>query len=209
MKNQCKTVIRKSLGVAISIALISSAGPGSAEAVIVKGPLIFADNAFADTASMVSGSIDVFKGATTLEEAITGSNLAAGFEIAAFNSGEMVEVGFDDNVIVNLPGEDLVVFEGAIEDGFDVAVGLGGTRFSSYIHYEPVYQGFTETWLVNAAFIDLDDFGLPPGGVVSLIRIREDDHDSAEIAGAAAIPEPAALLLLGLGGLALLKRRSA
>ncbi len=189
----------------IALALLAVCIPRvSVEADIIKGSLVFDDNAFADTATMIVGSIDDFSGpATTLEEAITGPNLGAGFEIGEFNDGEIVEVGFLDNAIVNWDGPDLVVYEAHNADGFDVAVSLPGDLFSSFIHFEPVYQGFIENGYQNAALVDLSDYGLVANSLVSVIRIGEDDYDSAEITGIGAlhsVPEPATVLLLMLGG---------
>ena len=103
-------------------------------------------------------------------------------------------------------GPDLVVYEAHSEDGFDVAVSLPGDVFSSFIHFEPVYQGFIENGYQNAALVDLSDFGVGANRLVSVIRIGEDDYDSAEISGIGAlhsVPEPATVLLLMLGGVTL------
>ena len=168
-------------------------------ATIVKGPLAFHDDAFADSARMITGTVGSFSGgATDVNDALTGDNLTKAFEIGEFNQGEMVELAFLDNPIINGPDFDLVVFEKIATDGFDVAVDLGGGLFSTFIHYEPVSEGFSEGGSVNAARINLDDFGLKVGSITRVIRILEDNYDSAELAGAGAynIPEPSSFVMV-------------
>ena len=183
-----------------------------ANASIVKGALVFDDDAFADTASMIVGSIDAFQGpATTVQEAICGLNLATAFEIGEFDDGKIVEIGFSDNSIVNYPGPDLVIYEAHYPDGFDVALDLGGGAFSPFVHFETAYQGFSEGGFQNAALIDLSDFGVGANELVSTIRVLEDDYDSAELSGIGAlnsVPEPGTAALLAMWVIGILRRRT-
>jgi hypothetical protein len=183
----------------------------SATASIVKGSLVFDNNAFADNAKMIAGSIISFEGgATSVKDALTGPDLSTAFDIGEFNQGEVVQVDFLDNAVINATGFDLVVYERHSPDCFDVAVGIGANQYTSFLHFVPVYENFIEGGgYVNAARIDLLDFGVGAGATVSSIRIRESSYDSAELAGIAAfhsvnVPEPTTLALLSITAVSVL-----
>ncbi len=61
---------------------------------------------------------------------------------------------------------------------------------------------------VSAVGLDLTDFGVAPGATVSSLRFQAVSGriDPVLIVGLPAVPEPAGLALLGLGGMALLRR---
>ena len=150
----------------------------------------------------------------TEQEALTGSDLSKGAGL--FDGGE-VEVLFTDNAILNLTGADFVVFESGTPEPFEVAVGLGGTTFSGYIEYDPVYLDFSEGIAMNGAAIDLDDFVIGAGAWVTAIHIREGSDRGPVIRGAAAlnngvVPEPFSLAFMasafvGMVGWRLSRRR--
>ncbi|MBM4017347.1 MAG: PEP-CTERM sorting domain-containing protein [Planctomycetes bacterium] len=198
----------KALGRGILLLALAAAGPPAhAQASIIKGPLTFQDAAFADAASMVTGGVGYYN-ASTLQEALTGDNLAS--YVTDFDAGERLEIGFTDNWITNDPGPDLAIFEAMLPDEFSVAVFADGHKMASLTEFRPFVPtpiGTIDGLPMNAALVDLSDYGLPAGAVVTWILIRSDASSSAEIAGAAALPEPAALALLGAGAAMLLAGR--
>ena len=64
---------------------------------------------------------------------------------------------------------------------------------------------------VSAVGLDLSDFGVAPGATIASLRfqsINTNRIDPVFIAGLPAVPEPAGVAVLGLSGIALLKRRT-
>ena len=64
---------------------------------------------------------------------------------------------------------------------------------------------------VSAVGLDLSDFGVAPGATIASLRfqsINTNRIDPVFIAGLPAVPEPAGVAVLGLSGVALLKRRT-
>jgi hypothetical protein len=202
---------------ALVVIVVAAQSHGS----ITKGSLTFDDNAFADSAQMIVGSIDSFDGgATDVNDALTGSDLSKMFGLFEFDGSEIVEVSFTDNAIYNGAGFDLVVYEMHFAEGVKLAVDLGGGVFSSYLSFGAAGEGFIEGGTVNAARINLDAFGLGAGAIVDTIRIMPDSN-TPELSGAAAfnntdtvtvIPEPSTFiawsLLGGLGIIGWWRRRS-
>jgi hypothetical protein len=58
---------------------------------------------------------------------------------------------------------------------------------------------------INDHAVDLSDFGVVDGGTVTSLSFS--DNGGVDIAGVVAVPEPATLSLVGLGGLVALRRR--
>ena len=121
--------------------------------------------------------------------------------------GTVIQLDFD-NPIVDLPEEDLMVFEfGGTADRFAVAVG-DGSDFSEF----RTYQGQSEFqegghW-INPASIELSEYSYLPSDLTCIrVAVPEGESYRPDIAGAATIPEPSTLLLLTLGGLAVMRRR--
>jgi hypothetical protein len=106
------------------------------------------------------------------------------------------EAAFIDNRVVNLPGEDLAVFEigsGNGNEPFSVSVFYQG-QFTAPRTYTPAPTAYFDcaNLRINVARIDLSDFGLPPGAQVSRLRfdnlfVPNVTAAGAEIADIAAI----------------------
>jgi hypothetical protein len=157
---------------------------------ITIGPYTFAagEQAFADDASFISGSptyialdpgtsSNTFVGNTTtdLDLALTGSDITIGVD----GGGIIFILSFTDNVIVNGPGFDLVVFEVGGAEPFEIALLVSGS-LTSFQSFETSFTGSTvgevvgttNTGALNAAEIDLSVFGVAAGDTVSRIIVR-------------------------------------
>ncbi|MEM9045266.1 MAG: VPLPA-CTERM sorting domain-containing protein [Pseudomonadota bacterium] len=132
-----------------------------------------------------------------------------------FNSSAFVELAFVDNVLVNAPGIDLVIFEtGFSIGGTDfVNVTINGTTFAG----QGVDTGeFAGGFQLNQISIELSNFGILEGGEVSSVRLGTALGDLPTIAFVGALnsteiplPAPVFLLLAGLAGLGLAARKHA
>ena len=153
---------------------------GGAEADIVLGPWTFDDAAFADQASQIGGgSTFLYCGATTVDDALTGfSPDAMVANIGAGSYANHFELRFDDLLAVNLAGPDLVFFEGRFSaDSFEIAVRPSGgvfTPFQPFLSSQFQFTNLTnscggEVWGVE---IELDQYGIPSGGLVDAIQFR-------------------------------------
>jgi hypothetical protein len=140
----------------------------------------------------------------------------------------VLEILFTDNMLLNGPGIDLVIFEksGALGAGtpdpterFEVTV-FNGSEFPPLVSFDPVDTGipWTEGGLnLFVVEIDVSDFGVPAGATTQRVRIGLVDnlvHRSADPTALGAlnsvpIPEPSTALLLafGLVGPAMGRRR--
>ncbi len=207
---------------------LALATPLCAQAVTVGG-LDFDDNAFADSLASASDGFSPYFGvATSLEEALVGTNLIDYTFVTSSSSEESnFVISFDDNHIVNGPGADFVIFDlGPIDihlfandparydrwrEFISVAVSPGGPRRSYQVEDSGENAG---RYSVLIAQIDLDDFGLASGDTVSLLQIFPKNSagaDSADITAigalnsvtVATVPLPAGLPLLSAGLLTL------
>jgi len=209
--------VRGSLLVLLALAIgLGSAGPARAD--ILKGNLRFADNAFADDGLALSNAIA--SGITTEPPGLTIKDVITGSDLSTFTVhfvAGVIELGFTNHQLVNGTGADLAIFEAMeLNDEFSVAVFLSDHNMqtaTSYIRYAPTDFGTVQGFGMNVAMVDLSDFGVPAGAEISWIRIMSDDSNSVEIAGAGArpviepLPEPATMLFLAAGGLAVLMGR--
>lgn len=203
-------------------------------ATISIGSYTFAGiNAFPDNALYLSGEpvyIDhpdngfwqPVNGNTTtdLNAAITGSDITFGLGGGGIN----VDIIYENALIVNGAGSDLVIFETVAEEDFELALHIGNT-LTSFQTYFSVFTGLTigdvlgngNTAKLNAVEIDLSDFGLAIGATISTLRLYTElggntvpnTTDGADIVAIGAlhitaVPIPPALYLFGSGLLGLI-----
>jgi hypothetical protein len=191
--------------------------------------------AFADTASLLSGSGVRFTctaggvAASSYAEALAGSDTTQCVNVVGGGDG-IVAVQFIDNAVQNGAGVDLIIFEvsGPKAPGtpdpaerFEVSI-FNGDSFSPFVGFDPIATGFgtpDPTLDIFAVAIDLSSFGIAPGVSIDQLQLHLFDNGlgskGADIAALGAlnsigpIPEPAtaALLALGLVGLAAGRRR--
>jgi hypothetical protein len=181
------------------------AGAAHARADVIVGGITFNDNAFADRLASSTGAWSFGGGATSLENALVGSN-PDDFAFA-FGSTSNVVLQFTDNLAINLAGADLAVFELGTAETFSLAVTVGGTTQS----YTAVSTGFTAGGFeLLVAQIDLSDFGVALGGTVDTVQLfpAPTGGDPADFTVVAAlnntsptgvVPGPSTLGLLSMG----------
>jgi hypothetical protein len=186
------------------------------------------EEAFADDAVVVSGTVT---GATDeqLRSTLVGSNLGDSIRVITPDVA-VIEVVFSDNLIVNGPGTDLVIFElsgsgrpvgyADSAERFEVSV-FGGSGFSAFVEVVPVNTGYLAphdaTLSAYVVQVDLATLGFAAGATTDRVRIRLVDHLVTRSADPTAlgavnstpVPEPSAGFLLGFGllGVAQLARR--
>ena len=194
-----------------SLAVLISA---SARGEITKGTRVFLDDAFADNATLLEGPWPNFDPGllhsppndADLDDYLVGDDVGKGVSYFEATPAIVIQLDFV-NPITNREGEDLVVFEwGGTPDRFALAVG-DGTTFSEFRNYQPQYEFDEGGHEINPAGIELSDFAsLPP--TLNSIRITVPGPSVyPDIAGAATVPEPTALLLFALGTFAMVSRR--
>lgn len=186
------------------------------------------EEAFADDAAVVSGTVTGATSATVFST-LVGSNLGDSIRVITPDVA-VIEVSFLDNVIVNGPGADLIVFElsGAstpvgfadANERFEISV-LNGSDFSPFQEFVPVNTGFLAphdpSLSAYVVEIDLSDFGLAVGETTQSIRLRLVDHLVSRSADPTAlgalnslpVPEPSTglLSLFGITGLVVRRRQ--
>ena len=192
---------------------LSTLSATAASASVTVGGFTFDNNAFVDTLLSSSGSFTVSGG--TLSSVLTDTNVAT----YAFPSSEgaSLTLGFTDNVAVNGAGNDIVLFELGTPDTWNVLINGVTHSYTSSATGESA-GGFS----LNAAALDLSDFGIGAGASITSLRLSFVTSNSGTVAstslvgalnsGPVGVPEPAtwATMLFGFGGLgAALRRRRA
>ncbi len=176
--------------------------PLSARADITVGPYTFANAALIDGVTQVEGAtwangwldgLDSHPFPYSFETLVAAQWDDIIFLGATDLGADMVfEATFVDNVVVNGPGADLILFDAIDASGYDIAVATvsGYTAYVSYpsasaidINVENPYwwwgpNGSGLIWLnAYAIEIDLSDFGLAEGSVASAFRFRGEGAD--------------------------------
>jgi hypothetical protein len=206
-----------------AVALVVSALPASAAVVI--GPYTFVDNAFADMVT-ASGNFTTFDGPAlpqpTLSAALTDKSVNTGAFSTTPGEAASLTLDFTDNIVFNGSGTDLVLFEEGFPGVFGVTINGTTLTFLS-VALLPALNN-TSSQPVNAAEIDLQLFGVSPGGTISSLKIdmRGSSTSTSDLrptlleAGAlnsrdagAVVPEPSSWALTGVAllGLAASRRR--
>ncbi|MBA3442886.1 MAG: PEP-CTERM sorting domain-containing protein [Pyrinomonadaceae bacterium] len=187
---------------------------------VVVGGITFDDTAFIDQLDSSVGSFSFGGGASSVEDALVGSN-PNDFTFCSGGNCDLT-VSFTNNAVINLAGNDLAVFELGIADLFQLTI--DGTTLT----FQTISTGFSAGGFnLNVAQIDLSAFGVLPGDSrtslafnIGVINPSSGTTASLTVIGAinntsstAPIPEPATMLLLstGLAGVAakVRKRRNA
>lgn len=195
-------------------------GSSGASADTIIGPYSFDDDAFADVLSFFTPGISFERQVTspfdrvptTPEDAVLGSDLAS--STIEMQSDQQLDLMFSAVNVVNGAGSDLVVFElfSGVEYGSATINGitLGMSGFSLGAIPIPG-TGFSND--VNAAELDLSDFGYAPGAVIANLAMSVTGSGSEYAAFGALnvsqvpLPAPALLLTGGIGLLAAASRR--
>jgi len=177
-------------------------------AAISVGGMTFDDNAFADkvidyspTAVFQSYTTDPFiRYNVTAEQALLGSDLRS--STIELQANEYVTVGFTDNLIFNGAGYDLIIFEmfSGPEIG-NIVVEIGGTP----LFQQAISQGYMDIGgvynYVNAAFVDLADYGFAANQTTNYVRAYGIGSEYAAFGAwnnlSVGVPEPSTMLLLG------------
>jgi hypothetical protein len=207
----------------ITIGTYTFSGPEAfpTDATYVSGDTTYIEHPPGTSWNSVAGN-----STTDLAAALTGDNLIFGV------GGEsiVVDLTFGGARILNLAGNDLVIFETVFEEDFDLAV-YAEDVLSGPQTYFSVSTGFTvgdivgttNTANLNAVEIDLSDFGIGLGEAVSKFRLYtqpvavppEDSTAGADIVVVGAlnftpVPIPATVYLFAsaLGILGWVRRRT-
>ncbi len=194
--------VRAALLSALAVFVLGTTA-GQARASIIVGGLTFDDNAFADELVSSVGSYSV-GGAATLDAALVGPDASS--YAFSFSPDAQLVLRFVDNLLFNGAGADLAVFDLGVNDSFDLAIAVGGATRTYTTASTPFTAGGFD---LNAALIDLSDFGLAAGATVSDIQIFPlifgttpsfaafGALNSQAAVPEPSVPEPTALLLLG------------
>jgi hypothetical protein len=202
----------KLLAGVLSILLLTMALPARA---FVIGPYTFESTAPIDAVTQVAGtlwdqSVNGYidghdsHGFVYSFDQLVASPTDVVVQLGATDAtSEMVfEARFVDNMLINGPGADLVLFDAGVEglNGYEVAIGTanGFTDYRSYPSSLAIDTGVANAywwrnaqhvwlvWLTTYAIeIDLSDFGIVEGGGVSVFRFS--GSQGADPLGAAAI----------------------
>jgi len=167
----------------------------NAGATVTLTGISFEDNAFADEILEVQGT---WLGNVS---AVLGPTINDCTWNSPRDENAFIKVAFTDNSIVNGSGADFVMFEETgVDPGDAVKVTIAGVTNM----YVPAWRSGP----VNAAFIDLDDFGVAPGDRVSVMTLwggaTEPEYMGiGALNNGCPIPAPAAVWLVGFGLLSL------
>ncbi len=200
-------MFRKLIGAFVGLAMMGMAGTANA---ITIGSFTFDQNAFADAVGTTTGTITTFETIATppfflidqilVGAALTGSDLNSG---VFCDLSCTIELLFTDNTVVNRVGTDLILFEQGAPESTIVTID-GMTRTISSFSTQSGLVDLSGA-LINIFEIDLDDFGIASGGLISSVILDlnaaggSGPFPSSDPLVLAAIPEPSTLALFATG----------
>ncbi len=202
-------MFRKLIGACVGLAMMGMAGTANAVSI---GSFTFDQNAFADAVGMTTGTITTFvtdaaatfpTNTISIDAALTGSDLNSG---VFCDLPCTIELLFTDNTVVNRVGTDLILFEQGNAES--TLVTIDGTE--RLISSSPNLDGLEDLSgaLINISEIELDDFGIASGGLISSVIIDLNfaggvgdfpSSDPLVLAALNSIPEPSTLALFATG----------
>jgi hypothetical protein len=204
-------MFRKLIGACVGLAMMGMAGTANA---ISIGSFTFDQTAFADAVGTTTGTITTFvtvapatfpTNTISIDAALTGSDLNSG---VFCNAPCTIELLFTDNTVVNRVGTDLILFEQGNAES--TLVTIDGTE--RLISSSPNLDGLEDLSgaLINISEIELDDFGIASGGLISSVIIDLNfpigadpatfpSSDPLALGALHSIPEPSTLTLFATG----------
>ncbi|NIO27680.1 MAG: hypothetical protein GTO29_03900 [Candidatus Latescibacteria bacterium] len=189
--------------------LLLVAGAVPVHAHVQIGNYTLATSAFADEATQVAGTPwtsgcfhrQTYRICMPPENGLAGYG-GIGIDAGVHIASDMVfQLDFIDNVVVNQTGSDLVLFDAAFTatSGYNIAVG-DSAGFETFIAFPPdraIYAGISDLYWydfhgphwagVMAIEIELDDFGIAPGALITSIRIQATEPTGSNPLSAAAL----------------------
>jgi hypothetical protein len=191
------------------IAILLTVASLSAQAMTSVGGISFEDNAFADALYYSSGIYTTSGG--SLAQVLTDKD--AGTYAFSFTPGATVLLGFTDNNVFNLAGNDLAIFELGVPDTIKVTF---GSQTQSFLTSSTGFSagGFS----LNVALVDFSSFGIAEGANLTYQTIGLDTIagggtvPSLSLIGAlntSPVPEPETfgMMLMGIGLMGFVARR--
>lgn len=153
----------------------------SATAEITFGPWSFDDDAFADDAAQLDVGSVYLLCANDVQDALVGFSPTKQIaNIGNNGNANLYQLTFTDQLIADIPGDDIVLFDSFGADSYLIAVRpLGGT-WTDFVVYPA--EEFANTGAITDCIVgypgiifglafDLQDFGLPADSVADAIKI--------------------------------------
>ena len=204
-------MFRKLIGACVGLAMMGMAGTANAVSI---GSFTFDQNAFADAVGMTTGTITTFvtdaaatfpTNTISIDAALTGSDLNSG---VFCDESCTIELLFTDNTVVNRVGTDLILFEQGAPESTIVTIDGMTRTISSFSTQSGLVDNSGA--LINIFKIDLDDFGIASGGLISSVILDLNfpigadpltfpSSDPLVLAALNSIPEPSTLALFATG----------
>lgn len=202
---------RRSKVVAIAAALWIGGAGGVLAAPISIGGYVFDSAAFPTAAQYVSGGPPTFSSATGDLNADLLAAVNSDLATYVFGTPVTFNLLFGNAPVVNGVGADLVVFELGVPDTVTLSAEFGGAFTGPQVFATSFTGSQAAGFNLNAAAIDLSEFGVPLGDLVSLFQLNNTSTQtgSSSIVAVGAlntgtpplpVPDPGStLLLIGIG----------
>lgn len=160
-------IIRTFKAACLAAILVILAASSSFSATILHG-FTFEDDAFADVLLSDPSGLMV-SGAPDAETALTGSDTSS-FAYSAVD-GSFITLGFTDNVVLNGPGADLIVFELNIITAEPIVLTINGFQ-SAPMAQSSAVATFPPDGTIHFTAWDLSDFGIAIGASVDTVTLQ-------------------------------------